>query len=389
MSNHHNQPPPRDPLQSLINTVAHHAHETAMARLSGDKGKAAAAKIFDAVMSAVRTARNPSAFATCTEGSIITCIALSMETDLYPGGPNPSVYLVPQSPRKGAPPEMQWRLSARGMMKLANRAGYSIICSLVSANDQIDVQFGEAVSHRPADISVQPGMEDTVGAVVTIRRATSATPLVRYWVARSIIDARRASGNDGEPWSRWWASMAQGAAIRETFARGVAPIEEMEAIMQRETSLDIQAIEAHAEPAAATPPPARAFNVPPPARAIAAPNGARQIAGPPIEEDWTPPPFGDPVPTQQAAPPAQAATPADPVKTLRAQRATLIAEIADLSGISGDTVTRARAVMRAAGCAEVANPDEAALTTQIDLLTAHLAEAKVAALERDGSPDAR
>jgi hypothetical protein len=45
--------------------------------------------------------------------------------------------------------------------------------------------------------------------------------------------------------------------------------------------------------------------------------------------------------------------------------------------------------MRAAGCAEVASPDEAALSTQIDLLTAHLAEAKVAAFERDGAPDAR
>jgi hypothetical protein len=182
--------------------------------------------------------------------------------------------------------------------------------------------------------------------------------------------------------------MAQGAAIRETFARGVAPIEEMEAIMQRETSLDIQAIEAHAEPAAVALPPARAFNVPQP-RAIAAPNGARQIAGPPIEEDWTPPPYGDPVPAQQAAPPTQAATPADPVKALRAQRAALIAEIADLSGIGGDAVARARAVMRAAGCAEVASPDEAALSTQIDLLTAHLAEAKVAAFERDAAAESR
>jgi hypothetical protein len=45
--------------------------------------------------------------------------------------------------------------------------------------------------------------------------------------------------------------------------------------------------------------------------------------------------------------------------------------------------------MRAAGCAEVASPDEAALSTQIDLLTAHLAEAKVAALERDAAAESR
>jgi hypothetical protein len=92
---------------------------------------------------------------------------------------------------------------------------------------------------------------------------------------------------------------------------------------------------------------------------------------------------------QIEAAPTGAATPADPVKALRAQRAALIAEIADLSGIGGDAVARARAVMRAAGCAEVASPDEAALSTQIDLLTAHLAEAKVAAFERDAAPDAR
>jgi hypothetical protein len=92
---------------------------------------------------------------------------------------------------------------------------------------------------------------------------------------------------------------------------------------------------------------------------------------------------------QIEAAPTQAAAPADPVKALRAQRAALIAEIADLSGISGDTVTRARAVMRAAGCAEVANPSEIDLATQINLLTSHLEEARVAALEREPAPEAR
>jgi hypothetical protein len=276
------------------------------------------------------------------------------------------------------------------MMKLANRAGYTINVALVSDGDEIDIQYGEAVHHRSANIAVQPGKEDTVGAIVVIRRATDTRPLIRFWVPRSVIESRRAAGqgDKSEPWNRWWASMAQGAAIREAFARGVAPIEEMEAIMNRETVLDIQ--DAHAEPAAAAPPPARAFAVPQPqARAIAAPNNTRQIAGPPIEEDWTPPPYGDPVPAQQAAPPAQAA-PVDAIKALRSKRQALVNEICDLGGIGGDTVSKTRAAMKAAGCAEVANPDEAALTTQIDLLTAHLAEAKVAALERgDGAPDAR
>ena len=77
------------------------------------------------------------------------------------------------------------------------------------------------------------------------------------------------------------------------------------------------------------------------------------------------------------------------MKALRAQRAALIAEIADLSGIGGDVVARARAVMRAAGCAEVANPDEAALSTQIELLSTFLAEAKVVAAERDGAAESR
>jgi hypothetical protein len=149
-----------------------------------------------------------------------------------------------------------------------------------------------------------------------------------------IVKRAKVNGAKG-PWEGWWDRMAE-----KTLLHYMLRLSGIQLSASASTVLDAEWIEV--EPAAAAPA-ARAFAVP----AVAP---MRQI---------------------EAAP--TPATPADPVKALRAQRATLIAEIADLSGISGDAVARARAVMRAAGCAEVANPDEAALTTQIDLLTAHLA----------------
>jgi hypothetical protein len=164
-----------------------------------------------------------------------------------------------------------------------------------------------------------------------------------------IVKRAKVNGAKG-PWEGWWDRMAE-----KTLLHCMLRLSGIQLSASASTVLDAEWVEV--EPAAA--PAARAFAVP------AVP--MRQIE----------------------AAPTGAATPADPVKALRAQRAALIAEIADLSGIGGDAVARARAVMRAAGCAEVASPDEAALSTQIDLLTAHLAEAKVAAFERDGAPDAR
>jgi hypothetical protein len=247
-----------------------------------------------------------------------------------------------------------------GVQRIFEASGYRCDVYLCGPHDEegLDVANGRVLRwerrRQPLDWVASPST--CIGGHVRLSYLdTGATvhDLHRWMPISEIVKRAKVNGAKG-PWEGWWDRMAE-----KTLLHYMLRLSGIQLSASASTVLDAEWVEV--EPAAAAPA-ARAFAVP------AAP--MRQIEA---------------APTGAATP----ATPADPVKVLRAQRAALIAEIADLSGISGDTVTRARAVMRAAGCAEVANPDEAALTAQIDLLTAHLAEAKVAALERDGAAESR
>jgi recombinational DNA repair protein RecT len=367
------------------------AAATVMSALDGipeEQRKAAAAAVATAFAGAVRNAQNPEDVLSCTEDSVATCAVTAALIGIYPTGTaSTGAYLVPQKTRGRQ--TLQFRLNHRGYAEILRRSGYTIHGVAVGLTDSIDVDCDEVISHRRADLrSLPTGLDDLLGVFVSITDPHGRKS--RPWVPYSVIvtaKSRSSNTNGRGPWNTDPISMAMGAAVRFLVMRGTLPVSgAMNAAIEAEARAD--ATEAHAEPATTAPPPARAFKVPQP-RAIAAPNSARQIAGPPIEEDWTPPPYGDPVPAQQAAPPTQAATPADAIKALRARRGALVNEICDLGGIGGDAANKTRAALRAAGCAEVANPDEAALTTQIDLLTAHLAEAKVAAFERDAAAESR
>lgn len=58
------------------------------ARLGEEAGKKAAQSVTMAFLSAMRTAKNPEDFLACTPASIADCVATSLDTELYPGGPD-------------------------------------------------------------------------------------------------------------------------------------------------------------------------------------------------------------------------------------------------------------------------------------------------------------
>jgi hypothetical protein len=323
-------------------------------RIPNKAAATAAADRFSAAISAGFNRAKPadqSAWRACGPDSLRAATVALIDLGLNPDPGAREVYIYPRGGQLIVSP------TPLGVQRIFESAGYRCDTYLCGAHDEegLDVANGRVLRwercRQPLDWVASPST--CIGGHVRLSHLSSGETvhdLHRWMPISEIVKRAKVNGAKG-PWEGWWDRMAE-----KTLLHYMLRLSGIQLSASASTVLDAEWIEV--EPAAAAPA-ARAFAVP----AVAP---MRQI---------------------EAAP--TPATPADPVKALRAQRATLIAEIADLSGISGDAVARARAVMRAAGCAEVANPDEAALTTQIDLLTAHLAEAKVAALERDGSPDAR
>lgn len=364
--------PVADPMGDLY-TFIHRSTVAAMhARHGGDSGKEAAVKVFSAIRNAISTAKNPQAFASCTDLSILNCINQSINLDLYPGGPNPNVYLVPQSPRKGEPMEMQWRITHRGLATLAARAGYALAAVPVAKGDHIEVDMGDVVSHRPADLSRSPTMGNLLGFIVVVKRQRDGVALTRAWVPADVITARQAKARDQSIWQAWPMEMSAKTAIKYVFARGIAVIESLDAIIAADTAAEIE------DAAQAVEVTRRTVTVAAPALTGPAPlPESRQLAAPAIEEaEWSPPP-ADPVPvtTQPTSTQATRAAPAWP-GALRAE----IAALALAMGRAAPTTIGAARSLRAD--AGIAAPD----AMESADLAADLAEATVAAAEREPSP---
>ncbi len=187
----------------------------------GDKSAAtkAAARVAAAFHAAMRATRDPSAFERCTEASIVDCIGTSYETDLYPGGPNPVCYLVPQAPRAGATPELQWRITHRGLAALSQRAGFTIRAIPIDKRDRFVVSFGEVTEHTASPDSWPRSLDDLAGICVVVQQVGGAV-LVRGWVPTPLIRQRMAKARDKGVWQEWPVEMAQKTAIKYAAARG-------------------------------------------------------------------------------------------------------------------------------------------------------------------------
>ncbi len=160
-------------------------------------GRAAGARVAMAFSAAARTAKDPDALYGCSRPSIIACIAMSAITGLMPGGPNPTVYLVPKNG------ELQWWMTHRGIAALMLRAGWQVIAVPVHKDDEITVSFGEVTAHEPDPDKWADSLDDLRGCYVTIRRLSDGVSLGRPWLPIKAIKKRatkaqtRTSGANG------------------------------------------------------------------------------------------------------------------------------------------------------------------------------------------------
>jgi recombinational DNA repair protein RecT len=233
-------PPARQQLtaaQEFARRVQATALKQLQAILGTEDGKKAAHSITMAMLSAMRTSRDPSAFLEVTEASIADCVATSYETGLHPGGPNPVVYLVPQAPRKGAQPELQWRITHRGLAILAARAGYGVLAVPVSTNDLIEVEFGEVTRHRADPAAWPNSLDEILGCILVVRRISDGVTIARAWMPVQAIIKRKAKGRGGDVWAEWPIEQAQKTVIKWAFARGYVPLDspEMRAAMEADS----------------------------------------------------------------------------------------------------------------------------------------------------------
>lgn len=228
------------------------------ARLLGtERGQQAAQRITMAILGAMQTARSPQAFHDATDLSLADCIALSAQTGLLPGGPNPSVYLVPQAARRGEPPALQWRITHRGLCVLAYRAGFALRAVPVHVDDHLTVSLGEVLDHTAAAESWPESLAELRGVAVIVRDLARGQDVIRAWVPAVVIDRRRRTSRDGSVWEAWPIEMAQKTAIKYAFARGSVPIDspELSEALAGDSRADI--IDTQAESAAPTARPSR------------------------------------------------------------------------------------------------------------------------------------
>jgi recombinational DNA repair protein RecT len=351
MSNDNTQTPQTDPLEELFRFIRTSAVGAMHARHGSDKGKEAAVRVFAAIRTAISTAKRPQAFAECTDISILNCINLSIDYNLFPGGPNPMVYLVPQAPSKGSQPEMQWRITSRGLSALAARAGYSLNAVPVAAEDDFEINMGSVARHRPKNPAKFPTAANLIGYAVVVRRVGSSEILFSPWVPAEAITDRRAKSRDQSVWNDWFIEMGWKTAVKFCFARGTVVIEAIEQVVSRDTQYDLT----EDEPAqAAAAPAARAFAVP-----AAAP---RQIAAP--VDDWTAAIVAQDaqaLTVVDAAPPTQSAAPVIDISALKARRNALARQ---LTG-EADDASAVRTALGMVGITPTANPDADTLQRQI------------------------
>lgn len=275
-------PARRTPEQEFAARVSGTANKQLQAILGTEAGKRAAHTITMAMLSSMRTARDPSAFLKVTDASVADCVATSYETGLHPGGPNPVVYLVPQAPRKGEQPELQWRITHRGLAILASRAGYGILAVPVAATDKLKIEFGEVTVHEAAPDAWPEKLADIVGGILVVRRISDGVVISRAWMPLKAILQRKNKSRDGSVWNEWPIEMTQKTLVKWGFARGYVPLDspEMRAAMEADDRGDIidAAVEVVADVYAPAPTSARqrALGVGAPAGTSPVPEPTRQ-----------------------------------------------------------------------------------------------------------------
>lgn len=207
---------------TLRRRVQHMAGSMLVDLVGEERATEAAARVGMAFAAAHRAARHPRDIERCSPESIASAVALSALTGLMPGGPMPSVWLVPRSG------ELQWMISHRGLTQLCRRAGYQLSTCVVGHHDHIVVEYGEVTEHRAAIGSEPLTIDHIAGVIVSCRRLSDGAVLGRYWLPGADVRKRAAARGAGPVWKSWPLEMAQKTAIKWACARGLVPIESVE-----------------------------------------------------------------------------------------------------------------------------------------------------------------
>lgn len=206
---------------AVAKTFRKNASAIATQMLAGEdpeKVQKAANKVSRAFYKAVAGARNPQTWANLRPESVAEAVANSVDTDLYPGGPMPQVYLVPQS---GA---LEWRITHRGLTELCRREGYAVRAVPVHRDDHLRVSFGEVTEHEADPRRSPSSLDELLGVIVVVRKVSEAHS-EKLWMSIDDIERRRQTsrmGNKG-PWKDWPVEMAMKTAILYHAARGSLP----------------------------------------------------------------------------------------------------------------------------------------------------------------------
>ena len=175
-----------------------------------------------AFASAARASKRPEDFYKANPASVAAAAALSLETGLLPGGALPSVWLIP---RRG---ELQWMPTHRGLIELAQRAGYQIKAVPVCHADRIEITNGEIVNLETDPDSWADSLKDLRGVAVFVTSLQDGAPFASWWLPRKAIEKRARAQGAGPVWKSWAVEMALKTAIKYGFARGMVPVQSIE-----------------------------------------------------------------------------------------------------------------------------------------------------------------
>jgi phage RecT family recombinase len=246
------------PAQRFASDVEKAAGEYLSNLVGGDAGKRAAARLGMALRS---LARATPAIYECDRASVVAAVAMSALTGLEPGGPMPTVYVLPRDisfkdgngdwkKRK----ELQWQISFRGMMVLAQRAGYQVRALPVYEGDEFELDLGALrPTHRPAEREEEPKWEELRGVYVVAYQTDTGNLVGWEWLPRWQVEKRRAnsdayrrgvnSTNDKDrssPWFKWQEEMIRKTGIRYAISRGLVPLDDVAAAaMELDSKADI------------------------------------------------------------------------------------------------------------------------------------------------------
>jgi len=234
------------PASNFRNQAANIASSMLKDWVGEERAAEATGRIAVALAASAAASKKPEEFYACTLQSVAKVIAIAALTGIMPStGASALAYAIPRRPRKGEDPQLQYQLSHRGINALANRAGMHMVAIPISILDTIETDAAGDVIVKERDLDNPPVKEsDMRGVIVVVRKLDTGKVLCTGWVAKKLINERRATsdsyiyaekpGNDwakeSSPWHAWYVEQAMKTALHYAIARGWCVVDDTEAV---------------------------------------------------------------------------------------------------------------------------------------------------------------